>query len=380
GPDGNYDHLSSYGMVSSYYDYDQLPGAKPELLAKMKRAIEKNLSFKSFFWLPQPSGEIAALTAPNCRTSGVLAHPSYPGDYMASPKFALGAARLDLNRDPETGTGMAGTFSHAASSDVWARRVIEWGLSKKDEGFADIYNVMGNWLTELREAYAMPREVAPAQIPCEALSGVWELPGQFAWKEAGLYGLVFYEVVGTSMDLTGKMGGGLTALWTKGTGAVICGMNDPKKKTTKPTEVGHSAVFGEDSSGKFFCSGLGGDRSQGSRNGNAFRIVSKVKNPGVDVVWDYKWEEAGAKVNVAFPLDKVSSAFLSLPIYAGEKDASLSLEKNAFTYTLGGSSVELSWPAGFEASLEPCDFPKTKRLVLKMPAKGGLPISIKVKK
>ncbi len=382
GPDGNYDHLSSYGMVSSYYDYSHLPEAKPELLAKMKKAIEKNLYFKSFYWLPQPAGVIPGITAPNCRTSGALGNPSYPGDFMASPKFALAAARLDLNRDPGVGVGAAGTFSHLVNSDAWARRVVEWGIEKKDAGFPDIFNVGGTWMNEIREAYSLPREVTPSVIPAMAESNSWELPGQFAWKEGALYGLIFYEVPGTKQDLPGKIGGGLTALWTKTTGIVVSGMNDPRKKTLKPSDIGHTCVYGEDASGKFFVTGLGGDRSQGSRtSGNGYRIVSMVKNLGVETSWTYRYDKDGANVAVNFPVDKVSSAFLSLPIYADEKDAALSLnaDKNNFIYSFGGGSVEFSWPAGVEASLENADPWKIKRLVLKIPASGTLALSIKAR-
>ena len=87
GPDGNYDQLNSFCVVASYYKYRNLPGADPVLVEKLRRGIEKDLQFKSCYWLVQPDGGICSPNALNCRTDGNLASPSWPGDYIAGILF-----------------------------------------------------------------------------------------------------------------------------------------------------------------------------------------------------------------------------------------------------------------------------------------------------
>jgi hypothetical protein len=382
GPDGNYDHLSSFCLVADYHDYRLLPEARPELVSGMRTGIEKNLHFKSFWWLPQPSGEMRCPTGANHRTTGSLGSPSYPGDHMAQAEFPAARARFLLSPDPKTGPGAGSIFSHLAHNDDWARRVIAWGLEKKDMAFEST-SVYGAWLDDLEKAFRLPNQATPATIPCQQSSGRWWLPGQAAYKHRGVYGLVFYDVAGAEAELKGKMGGGPTALWCKSTGLIVAGMNDPKKTGLKPGELTHACVFGMLENGKPFVSGTGADRSSGAWNAesNRFTVDTPLKAAPFGVRWSHRLDERGVTLQVELTGEEPGEAWLALPLahFESETQWTLSEAKGEAIQKLGNGQAMLRWPPGIEARLEETPLKELRRLVLRLPAKGGLSMTVTAK-
>ncbi|HEY3380109.1 MAG TPA: hypothetical protein VGL77_21755, partial [Armatimonadota bacterium] len=353
---GNYDHLSAYGIVSDYYEYRLLPNAKPELVAKFKKAIEKNLTFKSFYWLPQPDGTFTCPNALNCRTNALLCYPSYPGDYMAYPEFALGASRYAIIKDPLRGGGDAATFSHLANNDAWALRLLKDSLPKKDAAFTESANVGGHWTWEIYRAYNLPATAKPAPLPIDAVTGAWTLPGQFAWKRGPLYGLVFSDVVGAQGKLAGRFGGAPLDLWTRGTGSVVISFRNAKyNKVESPADLTFSCLAGELADGKFFNTGTERSQAQWITEGKVYEVRTASPDLQGDIIWRYELRDDETILSVKVQrAKKLKQAYLNLPILQREKDAVQTLDtaKGTFTFTKGASSMTLSWPSELTATLE----------------------------
>ena len=204
GPDGNYDHLNMYALVSAYYRYRALPEAKPELVRQMRSGIQRNLYYKSFHWLPAAGNNRDLIFAPNamnCRTNSLLSIPSYPGDYMAGREFDLGYTRFMMNRPVRPDVAYpASVFPHLANTDAWAMTLIRECLTKRSEN-TRAEDFSGAWTAELYETDQIPLKAKIVELPWQKARGMWDLPGQIAWKNGSLYGLHFYAVDGANRKM-----------------------------------------------------------------------------------------------------------------------------------------------------------------------------------
>lgn len=391
GPDGNYDRLNLYAVVSSYNDYKKLPEAKPSLVSALKQGIEKNLKFKSFFWLPRPSGSLHSPTALNCRTSAMFCYAGYPGEYLACNEFPIAAARRTLDLEPAEGVGVAATTSFVANTPAWIQRMLQQGVAWGPDYYPS--SSVGDWVENVAKVYAEKTTVAPEKLPFQQKSGFWELPGFLAWKQGPLYGLIFYDVDGAQRKLTGVTGGGPTALWTAGTGSFIASMQPDKsgkaghlKAETKtilgPDQLTYSCIYGTDEKGTFFASGHERAQFKKIEPQRQWEITSKIISPGMAVLrWNYQINDQGLDLTVSLrSLNELPNVFLNLPILVSADQVTATLEtKNRLVISSARSSVILEWPETYAGKLEGSCLSDIKRLVIPLPVKGAsLPIRIRV--
>ncbi len=342
GPDGNYDHLNFYCVCVCYYFYRDMKNANPELVAKLKTSIEKNLEFKKFFWLPQADGDAFGPNAFNCRTASNLAGASWPGDYIASPEFDLAQRRFQMRPLPDHGAGSAATFSHMANTDEWAMRVIETYLPKKDEAFK-LGSASGGWTAELFKAYSMPVTAKPAKLPFEAEGGVWQLPGLMAFKTGKIYTVLFHDVIGANKNMRGNghFGGGMDAVWTASTGSAVNAMIPDSKHVEKPEDVICTAVFGKDKDGKFFCSGRERSELAWTEPDKKFSVTETVRETNATLRWDYTILDNAFTVDVSYQSDATADAMLNIPLMMWE-GRTITLDEAGKTATVATDTGEVT--------------------------------------
>jgi hypothetical protein len=404
GPDGNYDHLSAYCLVTAWYYYRELPEANPALVEKIRAGIEKNIRFSSFFWLPDPgpAGGIASPTAFNCRTTSGIAGLGYPGMIMARSDFPLGLARFNLTRPPAPGKGIgaASTFSYIANTDEWARAIIRDGLRRGPTGYEA---AGGTWVPHIYKTYSQPVRVSPTPIPVEETGGAWTLPGLFAWNRSGLYGATFYDVAGATRTLNGFAGGGPDALWTAPTGAFLLGTAPGKPqsgpvvriKDAQPQKSAESltfsCVYGTDTGGAFFHSGK--ERASIDPRtvveGRHYDIKAKLDAPFASLAWTYDLpDDHTLKLSVSLSAQPaVREAYVNLPLRTiGTTRLRLESPHSLLVEVIGetGSppsppvgAVRITWPDTFPGRLQPSVHKDLQRLVIPLPADGSpLPLRI----
>ncbi len=353
GPDGNYDHLSSYVMVNIYYKYKALKNANPRLVAKLYRMIEKNLYFKSFYWLPQPNGDLICPTAFDCRTTGMIGMPGYPGDFMAKAEFSLANRRYKMSKQLGSSAFPASVFPFVANSNQWAMTLLKEMLPKKDLAFK-MPNVMGGWTVEVYDAYKLPVKVEDIQLPCEQKNKVWELPGQIAWEKGGIYGIVFYDVIGAGKKhkLGGILGGGPTVLWTEKNGMIICSMKNKHYNQIKnENDLTFSCIYGTDKSGKLFYSGTERSQLEWQEKDKKFSITSNLRDVPAVVCWSYDIGNDKTTITVEIKSDHITDAWINLPIYIAPKATTIGLENGIFVVNSFGHKVEFFFPKKSNATL-----------------------------
>ncbi len=333
GPDGNYDRLNLFSLVACYNNYKTMPGRDETLAEAMKQGIEKNLRFKSFFWLPQPDGTLHSPTALNCRTSAMFCLSGYPGEFIARGDFPLGAARYYLEKEPAEGIGAAGITSFVANTPDWIARTIRqgvtWGGAEFEGG--------GQWLPALAQAYGTGVIAQPAALPITQEDQTWQLPGLLAWNRGGIYGLVFYDVIGAQRKLVGHFGGGPSVLWTPATGSFLSSMQPvgdeaagicpPRPRRSRAPRSSPTRVsLGNRTRGAFFASGS--DRAQSQESEGAFSIVSRTASPMLAAfTWEYAFVENGLDLSVAAKtLTAPQECFVNLPILSRLAGAKVILE------------------------------------------------------
>ena len=395
GPDGNYDHLNAYHVVAAWYSYRDLPEADPVLVEKMRVGIEKNIRFSSFFWLPDPSGEVVSPTSFNCRTTSSISGLAYPGMIMAKADFPLGLARFNMTARPVSGIGGAGTFSYIANTDEWIRAVIQDGLRRGASGF-DARG--GAWVSHVYESYSQPQRVEAGTAPVHDLGSTWQLPGMFAWNRSGLYGVVFADVYGATRELNGFVGGGPIALWTPATGAFLLGVAPAQSQSgpvvrittaqpqTDAAGLTFACVYGETGDGSFFYTGKERSVVKAIEANRIYEVAARLENPDADLTWRYDLSSDKA---VAFSVSLKSKtplkkSCLSLPLRTVgttrlriESPGTLVVEVAGGTPGTWNIAVRITWPADAGGRLEPSKFSTLQRLVIPLPADGSpLPVSI----
>ncbi len=378
GPDGNYDHLNGYSIAAAYYKYKEMKDADPKLVEKFRQGITKNLAFKRFFWLRQPNGHIWAPNAMNCRTDANLAGPSYPSDYMARPDFDLGYTRFMMNRMPDKGLGSASTFSHLVNNDEWAMRLLK---AKTQTGINDMKadSFGGHWTREIYDVYKLPIKAKIVEIPSDAKSGLWELPGLIAWKTGKLYSIIFYDVVGNSEKATlpGITSGGLLTVWNQDTGSVIASMRNSARNQVKDlNDITWSGVYGYDPSGKLKFSGKERNKLTWLEPGKKFSIAANLKENQGKINWEYAI--AGNQIELTVSLKDCTwrDATFSLPLLDAEF-SKISFKDNVAECGKIKITVETATKAALSDSLKTAQngYP-VKALRIPFPADGTIKLKI----
>ncbi|GAT31846.1 hypothetical protein TSACC_2240 [Terrimicrobium sacchariphilum] len=388
GPDGNYDRLNLYSLVACYNHYKGMPGRDETLTQAMKQGIEKNLRFKSFFWLPQPDGSLHSPTALNCRTSAMFCLSGYPGEFIARGDFPLGASRYYLDKEPAEGIGAAGITSFVANTPDWIARTIRqgvaWGGAEFEGG--------GQWLPALAQAYGSGVIAEPEALPFTQKDKTWQLPGLLAWNRGGIYGLTFYDVVGAQRKLVGHFGGGPTVLWTPATGAFLSSMQPvpnaeaghlpaSAKEIAKPEQLTYSCVFGKSDKGVFFASGSDRSNLRESPDGRQYSIVSRAGAPMLAAfTWEYAFVENGLDLSVAAKtLTAPQECFVNLPILTSLATAKVTLENpHRLVFATDRGSVAIEWPEAAAGRIEDSISPSVKRLVVPI-TPGGESMTFRIR-
>jgi hypothetical protein len=354
GPDGNYDSLNVFHEGAAYNLYKDLPEASPELVAKMENANSKSLEFLKFFWLRQPDNKLYAPTAMNCRTDTSMSSQNYPGVYLLRDSYPLALRRFQMNmpgKPDYSDLGGSSTSSQITNTDEWAVKTLEAVLPKKG-GYSAGTTDKGIWTDSLYRAYSKPITVEPAEIPTDFENGTWELPGLVAFKRGKLYGLVFYDVEGSTQALKGKFGGGPTVFWTEGTGNAVTSMRNSSGGTVSgENDVTNSCVFGAKADGTFFATGNEHPTLKWLEQDKKFELSSDLSAINGSLSWTYELSENETTVTVKLSAgEALESAYINIPIYFRGEYASGDKSVNGkYTYSVGGAKVTVSWDAGLKA-------------------------------
>lgn len=356
GPDGNYDSLNAYHLAAAYLLYQDLPEADPALCQKMRDGIQKNLYFKSFFWLAQPDGSLFAPTAFNSRQDTPISSTNYPGDYLTRSENALSLRRHRLNRLKTTdtnGVGAAITQSHIANTDEWARATLNAALAKKGT-LSVTPSGKGSWLPTLYKAFTKPIMVQPAALPAEATSGIWELPGFIAFQQGGLYGAVFYNIDGSTRNTAGMFGGGPAVIWSKGTGNTVCSMRNPGAGTIKSeNDLTHSCVYGYTANGELFYSGKESPVLTWIEEKKCFQLSAELPQIDGTLDWVYTLDDSQIQITAALHTTQpLLSTFINLPVFFDKAVNNQGiLSGNRYICRNGLSNVSLHWDTNSSAEL-----------------------------
>ena len=369
GPDGNYDHLNLFSIVSIWHKYSALKDADPVLVQKLKQGIQKNLEFKKFFWVPEEGSP----TALNNRTWGKISSPSWPGHYMARNDFDLAYTHHQMKKMPEKGVGSAGTFAHHVNTDEWALRLINWDLAQKGEHWSGLGS---HWSRELYEAYTRPLNAKKVKLPYEEERGIWTLPGFAAWKNSGIYGLVFADVTGAKWSLNGITSGGPLGLWSEEAGWFLCGERSPKKNAVSEiSDVTWSSIGGMRPNGSLFVSGR--ERNSLKTNDNGFEVLGMLPDAAGTLRWNYQLMEKETVLTVSLENSNLQSAFLLLPFHP-YPDATIELSASGLLCERRGRKLKAVFPSILRAELIP---PKAKGystlLKIAFPASGSIRLAFR---
>lgn len=387
GPDGNYQSLNLYATVNAYYNYKDIPNHNEELLQFMKKRINDALTFNSYHWLEQPDGSFKSATHFNGRTKSTIATPNYPADYMAKAEFPLGLRRWYMNKEgKQYGKGERGYIGgYVALNDEWARRIINAWLPHKDRmvdstGF--VFSFGG-----LFEAFDRPVEVEPAEmIPVDYETGTWEVPGQTSWKRNKLYGLVFYDVDGSTHNIPRSLfGGGPSVFWTKGTGNIIVSHANTKSNNLveNTNDLTFSCVYGEKDNGTLFYTGKY-EHSEFNwiEKDKSFEIKTPLYQIDGELIWRYDISDEKTDITVSLKSNEpLKSSYVNIPLNAALAGYKHEVGNGKVTLSYEENSAEISYPAdSFHELTESLKSGLTavKGLRLKIPADGtGLKITIK---
>ncbi|SDC94795.1 hypothetical protein SAMN02799630_01818 [Paenibacillus sp. UNCCL117] len=366
GPDGNYEELNLVNVTDAYYRYRELPGARVDLVAKMKASIEKSLKFQSFYYFPLPEGApyqpndgtFISPTAMNSRNQLHMMNEGYPGEFAAYPEFPIAAARYAMTSDPGV-LGKAMIMPYVANTDAWRQRLLTWGLDTKDEGFPGSGRRLAGYMTDqILHAYSLPKIAAPELLPAQQEEGIWELPGLFAWKKGAMYGVVHYGINPAASQ--SKFGGAPMALWSPGTGLALSSMRSNKVANIQsPADITFSAVYGQDHNGAFFYTGNDSSTFQWLEQDESFEIVSNLAKVPGQLKWQYELLEDEVKIKAELDTNHpVTNAYVNLPFSLYLKDAVQTSDPLAqieqpadgkFIYKIGNSVMEVTWPEQVEA-------------------------------
>ena len=263
----------------------------------MRDGIQRNLYYKSFHWLPSAGNNpdfIFTPNAMNCRTNSLVSIPSYPGDYMAGREFDLGYTRFMMNRPVRPDVAYpASVFPHLANTNEWALTLIREDL-RKGPGASQADDYFGGWTPELYDVYKLPLKAKVVELPYQKKSGMWELPGQIAWKRGGLYGIIFYAVDGANRkwEPRGVMSGGPLGLWSRELGYALASMRNSRINAVQDDrDITWSGVYGTLPNGKIAYSGKEHSDFKWIRRGSEFEITASLRPVKGTLSWTYTVQE-----------------------------------------------------------------------------------------
>ncbi len=314
GCDGNYDNMNLTAMVAILHRYRRMAVTDQVVVAAMNGSIERNLRFKSMLLMTDGGGAPTSPSSFNSRRpESSLATSNPAGDHLARGDSALAAAKVRLSVMPASGTYPASIFPYYVNQDAWALRLISDGL----KGGLDTKSFdSGGLLPLFYQAYLSPM-ATPAELPFQAASGAWQLPGIVSWKRGGTYLAVFHDIAGTSPTRrlgNAVMGGGPTACWREG-GMFIASQANGRKpmRATTPQDTTFSCVYGTNRRGTFVHSGQ--ERSSATSTAPSGSITVTEQLSGGTVTWTYVLEDDGAlAIAVALRGTGWREAFVNIPM------------------------------------------------------------------
>ncbi|MDR0405943.1 MAG: hypothetical protein LBH54_03995, partial [Clostridiales bacterium] len=354
GPDGNYDSLNLFHCAAAYNLYRDLPEAKPELLAKFQNSFDKSMNFLKLFWLRQPDGKLYAPTAMNCRTDASLSSQNYPGAYLLRYENPLAYRRFMMNlpgKPDYSDLGGSASMSQIANTDEWAVKTLEAVLPKAG-AYSATTKDRGVFTSALLNAYARPIQTEQGEIPTDAQNGTWELPGIVAFKRGGLYGMVFYEVAGSTANLRGNFGGGPTVFWTEGTGNAVTSMRNAAAGVVKTeNDVTHACVAGIRADGTVFATGGEHPVLTWLEPEKKFELSGGLSAIQGKLSWTYTLNDNEITVTVRLDAEEeLSSAYVNIPLYhRGAYSTGERAENGRYTFAVGEAKVDLLWDAALQA-------------------------------
>lgn len=370
GPDGNYDRLNLFAIVSSFLDYRELPDAKPELLSKFRSGIQKNLEFRSLFWLPRPDGSLHSPTAINSRTLGALCGAGYPGDMMARADFPLGSARFAQTPEPHD-IGIAWTMPHVANTEAWSRRVLEKGIHAGAGAFPfGGKEATGWWLPHIAHAYSIGSPTKPAELPVSVVRGEWSLPGVTAWKRGDFYCVVVQDIPGGRIPPRAIIGGAPMALWTKECGPFVSSMHaeSPGADPSDENSLTYACVYFHSPDGHLLISGK--EPAQKIETSSGYEFVSQMPRSNTPLRWHYLPSETGLELRLSVPKD-IEGAFLNIPFNTDVPGSQAVLTSpHSLKFSTPTGAVECSWNEHCAARLEPSKLKTVSRLIVPVPGNG----------
>ena len=350
GPDGNYDHLSSYVAAEAYYTYKDLPEANPVLVNKMAAMIQKNLVFKSFYWNPQPDGSLMSPTAFNCRTDQPIVNATHPGDSMTARDFDLGFSRWKLTvRSGGDNLFPASVYPFLANTDAWSLGTLQKLVGRKGNANTS-KSVAGTWVPGLQHAFTTPPSRTPAVLPHAQPGGLWTLPGQVAFNQGGLYGVVFYDVAGATNTLPGHFGGGPTLFWSAGTGLTASSMrNSNSGNVTGLGNLTHSCVYATNGSSTVWT---GKERAtlEWVVPDKIFEIHTSLS--GSALTWRYTLMPDSVRIQILLEKKLLTAPSVNLPLYqTATGAANVSLTGSTAQFEFNNQTLEFVAPSGVAPSL-----------------------------
>jgi hypothetical protein len=313
GADGNYGQMNAASITKFYYIYKHMPGARPELVVKIRDAIEKNLAFKSHFWLPKGDAWFSPTAFCSRRPDSSVMWSNPAGDFLASREFDWGATRASLSPMPNRGFYPASVFAYYATTEEWSRRLL---TAVKEGEVLRRYNSIAH-----RDVFrAVPQTAKVMPLPCQQDDYYFERPGVIAANRKGIYSLCFYDVAGASKKarLLGFMGGGPTAVCTDELGTVMASMA-PYHVHNKVTEEDHltfSCVYGRDKQGSLLFSSKERAMANVLEAGKSWEISAEFA--GGTLTWRYTYDDAGLTVGVFLKDAQLADARVNLPVLMRE--------------------------------------------------------------
>ncbi len=360
GPDGNYDAISGTCLVEAWRDYGALPDADPAVLGMLHDAIAKNLAFTACHWLPQPDGTVVGPTAMMTRKVFSFAGQGWPGTKLAREAFPLAAAQWLLTPDPAPGIGIAELMPHFVNRVDWARRALTEMLTTGDARYSNPgRGVPSAWTHEAVRA-AQLTVATPAVIPCRTTSGLWEVPGQIAWKQGALYGLVFWGTPGSPQPVAScRMGGAPSALWSASTGTFLLAQHNTHFEDGSPVgkngvattdDLTHACVFGLLDKALWW-SGREVSTLAWTKPGQAFRISGRaIAAPAAPVSWTYGLADGSLELTVDVTLAGLEAPVLSLPMLMLAPGAEVTATTpGAARFTTANGTIGITWDGTAEA-------------------------------
>jgi hypothetical protein len=356
GPDGHYDSLSATCLCEAFHLYSAQPKADKAVVEALRAGLARSLAFNSCHWLPQPDGSLAGPSAHSGRRCAAFCYQPWPGLLLARDVFPLATTRWLMTPAAAKGAGMtAATFPFVINSVAWARSALADLLPRVGDAAQWTGAVEAPWTSEA-VAVARRPAVPAAEPPCRAASGVWELPGQIAWKRGALYGLTFWDVTGQAgrPEECCRTGGAPSALWSAATGVSLVSMHNSHEPPASnhvggPDDLTHVCVAGT-LKGALWWSGRERAEFAWLKAGEAWRITSTVPGGGATITWSYAIADDSLDLEVAVAGADLAEPWLNLPFLDQAAGMALETVEHGARFRAGSGALGITWSQGGQAT------------------------------